>query len=114
MLDVYDAYEHAVERADALKLLCMFVYGGVYADLDVAPCDGAEAALAANAGSFMLVRDPARGTQAERAAKRIGAFFFQSPRARRVALHRARSSVGAGFRPRTPLDTLDTLDHCFA
>ena len=39
LLDVYDAYNATVQRADASRLLYMHVFGGVYADLDVAPCD---------------------------------------------------------------------------
>lgn len=38
MIDVYDDYAYAVERADATRLLYMHVYGGVYADVDVVPC----------------------------------------------------------------------------
>ena len=45
LLDVYDGYARPVQRADATRLLYMHVHGGVYADLDVAPCDSAWAAL---------------------------------------------------------------------
>ena len=45
LLPVYDGYPTAVQRADVTRLLYMHVHGGVYADLDVAPCDSAWAAL---------------------------------------------------------------------
>lgn len=75
LLDVYDGYSHAVERADASKLLYMLAFGGVYADLDVAPCDALAAALPNS--SALLVRDPTRGAGSSAS---LGAFLFVSPR----------------------------------
>ena len=62
VLPVYDRYKHAIERADATRLLYFMVFGGVYADLDVAPCNGVDRVLASNATKLLLVRDPVRGT----------------------------------------------------
>ena len=78
LVDVYDGYEHGVERADATRLLYMHALGGVYADLDVAPCNALGAALERSRAA-VLVRDPARGTAANRAQQRISNFFFKAP-----------------------------------
>ena len=37
---MYDGYPNPIQRADASRLVYMYLFGGVYADLDVAPCDG--------------------------------------------------------------------------
>lgn len=89
MIDVYDAYAYAVERADATRLLYMHVYGGVYADIDVVPCRDA-------IGQFrkldvpMLVEDPSRTR-----VTRISNFVMASPRAHpfwRYAIEQLRTS----------------------
>lgn len=46
LIDVYDRYSNAVQRADASRYLYMLKYGGIYADLDVAPCNTIFSALA--------------------------------------------------------------------
>ena len=33
--DLYDHYPHDINRADMRKYIILYVYGGVYADLDV-------------------------------------------------------------------------------
>ena len=37
---LFDNYTSSIEQADASRLLYLYVHGGVYADLDVAPCSG--------------------------------------------------------------------------
>ncbi len=34
-LPIYDAYRHAIERADAVRYFILYTYGGVYIDLDM-------------------------------------------------------------------------------
>ena len=58
MLPVYDGYPTAVQRADVTRLLYMHVHGGVYADLDVAPCNNVWAALERKQHGLLLVRGP--------------------------------------------------------
>ena len=76
LLAVYDNYSHPVMRADASRLLYMHLYGGVYADLDVAPCTSIEAAL--QKPQLLLVRDPWRGTLRRKQQQHISNFFFAS------------------------------------
>ena len=70
LLDVYDAYNFTVQRADASRLLYMHLFGGLYADLDVAPCNALQSSLTtlnfsrAAAGAslqLLLVREPKFG-----------------------------------------------------
>ena len=67
LLDVYDGYTRPVQRADATRLLYMHLFGGVYADLDVAPCHGMQAAVlppataAAQRPQLLLLREPSKG-----------------------------------------------------
>jgi inositol phosphorylceramide mannosyltransferase catalytic subunit len=35
-LPIFDAYPYAIQRADAIRPILMYVYGGVYADCDIA------------------------------------------------------------------------------
>lgn len=51
LLALYDSYPLSVHRADASRLLYMHVFGGVYADLDTAPCDNVTSALDALANA---------------------------------------------------------------
>ena len=62
-LHVYDGYRTSVQRADASRLLYMHVRGGVYADLDVTPCDSIANRLdwLRNETRLLLVRSPSRG-----------------------------------------------------
>jgi len=91
LLDVYLSYNKSVERADATRLLIMSVYGGVYADLDVVPCDDFERSLSDAMGGagrcstneqcsvpLLLVRDPWRGKPARQAVQHVSNFFFAS------------------------------------
>ena len=78
MLPVYDAYVHLVQKADATRLLYMHVHGGVYADLDSAPCDTVTATLSARPLQLLLVRDPRRGGREEVAQSIVSNFFFAS------------------------------------
>ena len=84
MLPIYDSYKHIVQRADASRLLYMHVHGGVYADLDSAPCSGVAAALAAAPSGeplqLLLVRDPRRGGHEEVSQSIVSNFFFASVR----------------------------------
>ena len=62
-LALYDSYPHPVQRADASRLVYMFVYGGIYADLDVAPCNTINDALAPLSDGelqLLLVKAPKR------------------------------------------------------
>ena len=45
LLGLYDAYNLSVHRADASRLLLMHAHGGIYADLDTAPCHNFSLAL---------------------------------------------------------------------
>ena len=45
LIDLYDGYGNAVQRADASRYLYLLKYGGIYADLDVAPCNSLLAVL---------------------------------------------------------------------
>lgn len=62
LLPMYDAYTVPVQRADASRMLYMYLFGGVYADLDVAPCDSVwtwlERAQAQEGLQLLLVRGP--------------------------------------------------------
>jgi hypothetical protein len=61
LLSMYDGYSHSVQRADAARLAYMWRHGGVYADLDVSPCDvmGATVeALERERQTLLLVREP--------------------------------------------------------
>ncbi|EOD09367.1 hypothetical protein EMIHUDRAFT_197740 [Emiliania huxleyi CCMP1516] len=91
LLNVYLSYNKSVERADATRLLIMSVYGGVYADLDVVPCDDFERSLSDAMGGagrcstneqcsvpLLLVRDPWRGKPARQAVQHVSNFFFAS------------------------------------
>ena len=78
LLGMYDNYTHAVERADASRLLYMYLFGGIYADLDVAPCNDIEGALGSPHPPLVLVRDPYRGTPQRKRKQHISNFFFAS------------------------------------
>lgn len=78
LLALYDGYPHGVQRADAARLLYMQLHGGVYADLDVAPCELTERALGRPA--LMLVRDPWRGSLRRKRMQHVSNFFFASPK----------------------------------
>ena len=60
MLPVYDGYPHAVQRADASRLVYMSIIGGLYADLDVAPCNSLLNRLPMFGKSLLLVKCPPR------------------------------------------------------
>ena len=64
LLDVYDGYARPVQRADATRLLYMLVHGGVYADLDVAPCRGLPAVVLNESVDLVLVREPSKSNEA--------------------------------------------------
>ena len=57
LLDLYDGYDVPIKRADATRLVYMAVFGGVYADLDVAPCDRMRATQPGR-HQLLLVREP--------------------------------------------------------
>ena len=79
LLDVYDGYQSSIQRADATRLLYMHVYGGIYADLDVAPCDNLEGLLnSMDAPRLVLVREPGRGHNGTHASLYVSNFFMAS------------------------------------
>ena len=78
LLGMYDNYTHAIERADASRLLYMHLFGGLYADLDVAPCGDIQGAFGSPQPSLVLVRDPWRGTLQRKRKQHISNFFFAS------------------------------------
>ena len=68
LLGLFDQYQLAVQRADASRLLLMHIFGGIYADLDVAPCieftRSLEALNRSTSGTtlkLLLVREPRFG-----------------------------------------------------
>ena len=78
LMAVYDNYSHPVMRADAARLLYMHVHGGVYADLDVAPCDAVSSVIGRSSAQLLLVRDPWRGSLKRKQQQHISNFFFAS------------------------------------
>lgn len=63
LLAMYDNYSRPVQRADATRLLYMYVHGGIYADLDTAPCRSllATHTRLSDAGiSLAMVREPSK------------------------------------------------------
>ena len=58
LLSLYDGYPTPIQRADATRLLYMHLFGGVYADLDVAPCTTIWAVLGEGRHQLLLVRGP--------------------------------------------------------
>lgn len=80
LLRVYDNYANPVQRADVVRLAYMHVHGGVYADLDVAPCDSIAptiAALERERRSVLLVREPGKVAR-EASSKYLTNFFLAS------------------------------------
>ena len=65
LLDVYDGYARPVQRADATRLLYMHVHGGVYADLDVAPCRGLPSIVLNGSLELLLVREPGKSPRGD-------------------------------------------------
>ena len=65
LLDVYDGYARPVQRADATRLLYMHVHGGVYADLDVAPCHGLPSIVLNGSLELLLVREPSKSPRGD-------------------------------------------------
>eukprot|EP00966_Prymnesium_polylepis_P001719 39520-Prymnesium_polylepis.1 len=82
MLPVYDRYAQPIERADATRLLYLAVEGGVYADLDIAPCEGTRRVLERllQRQPLLLVRDPVRGPEARKQIQHVSNFFMASTR----------------------------------
>ena len=84
MLDVYHSYNQTpiagvtrqagIRRADATRLLYMHIFGGVYADLDSAPCGEFDDALQRE--QLILVREPGKGKSGRR--RYISNFFMAS------------------------------------
>ena len=85
LLPMYDGYTYPVQRADATRLLYMAVHGGVYADMDTCPCDGAcdvlhQRGLPAHdpGWSLMLVREPTRSNQTRVQHNAVISNFFMA------------------------------------
>lgn len=82
LLDVYDGYTRPVQRADATRLLYMHLFGGVYADLDVAPCHGLQAAVlppamvASQRPQLLLLREPSKSKQLKDESRRYLTNFW--------------------------------------
>lgn len=36
-LDLYDSYEHGIQRADMIRYFILYTYGGLYSDMDIQP-----------------------------------------------------------------------------
>ncbi len=53
-LDIYDGFEHPIQKADAARYFFLYQYGGVYIDLDYLPLQSIENMLAASEILFAL------------------------------------------------------------
>lgn len=81
LLDLYEWYPNVVQRSDASRLAYMHVFGGVYADLDVAPCDSISATmekLIRGRRQLALVREAKQQGPGGGTSKRVSNFFLAS------------------------------------
>ena len=78
LLSMYDALTEPVMRADASRLLYMHVHGGIWADLDTAPCNSSSLwdTIEQQNRTLVLIRDPALGNKGDEQPP--STFFYAS------------------------------------
>lgn len=59
-LSVFDAYQYPIQRADAVRYMMMYVYGGIYVDMDIA-CKKPVDSLFYKISDIYLLRTPNTG-----------------------------------------------------
>ncbi len=53
-LDIYDNYEYNIQRADAIRYMIMYSYGGIYVDCDIACLKGIDDLFMENSDVYLI------------------------------------------------------------